>query len=138
MSSSGSCRGYYMLERVEALSNEVDEVVLRDLVDCFIKTYCPLFELSWTDITKIAMSSFTVIKYLDVFKDASPRRTSRQKDQAVQFLNLQRVEERFGDRVVIAVPFAAHTLNRVCVFQSLFEVVTTVLRTLVRMKNQVG
>ncbi len=41
-------------------------------MDSFVLTACPLLELRRTDVTKIAMATFTIVKTLDVIEQIGP------------------------------------------------------------------
>ena len=43
------------------------------LMDNFVLTACPLLELHRTDVTKIVMATFTIVKTLDVLEQIGPR-----------------------------------------------------------------
>ena len=47
------------------------------LMDSFVLTACPLLELCRTDVTKITMTTFSIVKTFDVIKYISLRFVSR-------------------------------------------------------------
>ena len=84
------------------------------------------------------MRSFPVIIHFDIFKDFIFSFLSRFKPVAINFLNLQRVDETLGDSVVPAVTLTAHARRDPVVFKQCLIIAAGVLTAPVRVMNQPG
>ena len=62
-------------------------------MDSFVKTACPLLESHRTDVTKIAVAAFSIVKALDVIEHIGPRLVSSAVAHAVDALGFQKPKE---------------------------------------------
>ena len=78
----------------------------------------------------------TVVKHFNVFKDHLLRLSTRIEVRGIHQLSLQGTKERFHHRVIITIPFPAHTLGDLVTFQQFPELVAGILAAPVRVKDQ--
>ena len=84
------------------------------------------------------MSALTIIKHFNVLKHGRPRLLPRLEPEERQPFRLQRVEKRFRDRIVVAIPFPAHALNDPALGQDFPEILRRVLAAPIRMEHPLG
>jgi len=82
------------------------------------------------------MSPDSVIKYLDVFKDAPPSLPPALILLKISEFRLQRVKERFHDGIVITAATRAHAWHKTVLMQKVLKRITGVLSPPIGMKYQ--
>ena len=73
------------------------------------------------------MHTLSVVKKLDVFKQADPQLLRISVISAVNPFGFQRFEKRFRHRVIVAISLAAHALTHSVFFQQIPEAFAGVL-----------
>jgi len=81
------------------------------------------------------MASRSIVEHFDVLEDIGPREIARSIDLLPDSLLLQAAEERIRNRVVPAVPSAAHAGNELVRLAETDPVVAAVLRALIRVHD---
>lgn len=80
------------------------------------------------------MPSFSVVEHLDVFEYFRCCYGPCHKDLLSHQFPFERLEEAFGERVVVAIPPTAHARDDVMIFEERLVVVRAVLASLIRMQ----
>jgi len=77
----------------------------------------PMLEFFRTEIAQRGMTARPIVEYFNVVKDPIPRLGSSRVETRVNFLYFQRVKERLGAGIVVAIAFATHALAKPSVRQ---------------------
>jgi hypothetical protein len=105
-------------------------------VDTQLSFTHPLFELSRRTIVQRGVSSDTVVKDFDVFKNTPSGLLPGLIFLEIDQLRFQRVEERFHQGIVITIARRAHTLNQTIPSQQVTKSITGILGSSIRVKYQ--
>lgn len=89
------------------------------------------------DAAKMAVTAGSIVEGFDVVSDVLVRKIAVLVDVLLDPFLLQASEERFGDRVVSAVPFAAHARFEMVRLAKALPGIASVLRALIRMNQRV-
>ena len=107
------------------------------LMDRFVSTGGHLLERRWTDVTKIAMTAFSIIKTLDVFKDICPSLISISVANPIHSLSFHYTEEALHNRVVIAISATTHAAGHSVSLKLVSEIIARVLAAAVAMMDEI-
>ena len=105
-------------------------------MDRFESTGGSFLEHDRTDVTKIAMAAFPIIKTFDVLKNIGASFVSISVSNAIYALSFQQTKEALNDGIVIAVAPSAHAALDAVRLELVPEVIARVLNTTVRMMNE--
>ena len=107
-------------------------------MDRFVSTGGHLLEHRWTDVTKIAVTAFPIIKTLDVFEYIRSSFVSISVAYPIHSLSFHHAKEALHNRVVIAVTAAAHAAGHTVCLKLISEVIARVLAAAVTMMNEIA
>ena len=107
-------------------------------MDSFVSTGGHLLERRWTDVTKIAMTAFPIIKTLDVIEYIRSSFVAISVANSIHSLSFQHAEEALHDRVVIAIAATTHAALNAVRLKLIPEVIAGVLAATVTMMDEIA